>query len=220
MWHDSFICVTWLIHMCDMTHSYVWHDSFIYVWHDSFICVTWLIHIHTSKPSLEQFHRMLRVRSHGTYAWVTAHMNESWHIWLSHINASCHIWMSRTSKPSLEQFHRKLRVCRHDMSHTHPSRTHGSQSWGLPLLRIPRTSCTCVCVTWLIDVQHDTLICVTWLIDMCDTTYVYLCHGSFWCVTWLSNMRQVLKKVSYALVTPSFVAWLIGVWHDSWIYVR
>jgi len=23
----SFTCVTWLIHMCDMTHSYVWHDS-------------------------------------------------------------------------------------------------------------------------------------------------------------------------------------------------
>ena len=37
VWHDSFICVTWLIHMCDMTHSYVWHDSFI--------CVTWLIHM-------------------------------------------------------------------------------------------------------------------------------------------------------------------------------
>jgi len=28
--------VTWLIHMCDMTHSYLWHDSSI--------CVTWLIH--------------------------------------------------------------------------------------------------------------------------------------------------------------------------------
>ena len=24
--HDSFICVTWLIHTCDMTHSYVSHD--------------------------------------------------------------------------------------------------------------------------------------------------------------------------------------------------
>ena len=35
--HDSFICVTWLIHMCDMTHSYQRHDSFI--------CVTWFIHI-------------------------------------------------------------------------------------------------------------------------------------------------------------------------------
>ena len=37
VWHDAFICVTWLIHMCDMTRSYVWHDSFIYS--------TWLIHI-------------------------------------------------------------------------------------------------------------------------------------------------------------------------------
>ena len=54
---DSFICVTWLIHVCDMTHSCVWHDSFICVWvshtsfrrrcvwRDSFICVTWLIHM-------------------------------------------------------------------------------------------------------------------------------------------------------------------------------
>jgi len=45
MWHDSFICVTWLIHMCDMTHSYVWHVTHLYMWHDSFICVTWLIHM-------------------------------------------------------------------------------------------------------------------------------------------------------------------------------
>jgi len=51
------MCVTWLIHTCDMTHSCVSCDFFIrvtwlihmwdkthsYVWHDSFICVTWLI---------------------------------------------------------------------------------------------------------------------------------------------------------------------------------
>jgi len=29
-------CVTWPIHMCDMTHSYVWHDTFL--------CVPWFIH--------------------------------------------------------------------------------------------------------------------------------------------------------------------------------
>ena len=54
MWHDSFICVTWMIHKCDMTHSYAWHEWFInvtwriymcettcsHVWHVSFICVT------------------------------------------------------------------------------------------------------------------------------------------------------------------------------------
>ena len=71
VWHDSFLCVTWLIHicdtsfysyvkydsftrmtcLCDMTHWYVWHDSFIcvtclfsYLWHDTFISETWLIH--------------------------------------------------------------------------------------------------------------------------------------------------------------------------------
>ena len=39
--------VTWLIHTCNMTNSYVWHDSFIRVtWliRDSFIRVTWLMH--------------------------------------------------------------------------------------------------------------------------------------------------------------------------------
>jgi len=28
VWHDSFTCVTWLIHTCDMTHSRVWHVPF------------------------------------------------------------------------------------------------------------------------------------------------------------------------------------------------
>ena len=33
------------MHMCDMTHFYMWHDSCICVWHDIFICVTWLMHM-------------------------------------------------------------------------------------------------------------------------------------------------------------------------------
>ena len=40
VWHDSFLCVTWLIHMwlihmCSIIHSYVQQDLFM--------CVTWLI---------------------------------------------------------------------------------------------------------------------------------------------------------------------------------
>ena len=38
MRHDSFILVTWLVGICDITHSYTWHDSLI--------CVTWHIHIY------------------------------------------------------------------------------------------------------------------------------------------------------------------------------
>jgi len=28
VWQDSFKCVTWFLHVCDVTHSYEWHDSF------------------------------------------------------------------------------------------------------------------------------------------------------------------------------------------------
>jgi len=34
-WLDSFVCVKWRIHTCDVTHLYVWHGSFICViWQD------------------------------------------------------------------------------------------------------------------------------------------------------------------------------------------
>jgi len=73
MWHDSFMHVTWLLHACDMTHSYVWHDSLLqarlthkrdkshsichmtrsYMWYDSIICVTYeLYHRHDSLPNM------------------------------------------------------------------------------------------------------------------------------------------------------------------------
>ena len=55
VWHDSYIGVTWNIHMWDMMHSYVRHDAFMwfhicdmthwYVWHHSFECVACYIHM-------------------------------------------------------------------------------------------------------------------------------------------------------------------------------
>jgi len=55
VWHDSFICVAWLIHMCDTTHSRrnrthhhrdgldMWDMTHLYMGHDSFIHVIWHI---------------------------------------------------------------------------------------------------------------------------------------------------------------------------------
>ena len=91
-WHDSFICVTWIIcmcdwriQMCDMTHSSVWHvviklpvraawipsDSIhecdmthSYLWYDEFIRVTWLIH--TCDLTLSYVW-------HVPFLWVTCH---------------------------------------------------------------------------------------------------------------------------------------------------
>ena len=49
--HDSWMCVTWLMNVCDMTHECVTWLTDLYdmtgacVWHDSFMCVTWPMHI-------------------------------------------------------------------------------------------------------------------------------------------------------------------------------
>jgi len=65
VWHNWFMCVTWLIYMCDMPHPNVWLDfwtnqffllivcvtllicvydiTYSYVWHDSSICMPWLV---------------------------------------------------------------------------------------------------------------------------------------------------------------------------------
>jgi len=40
VWHDSCICMTWLIHTCKMTHSYVRLDSTRL---HSYTCVTWIM---------------------------------------------------------------------------------------------------------------------------------------------------------------------------------
>jgi len=80
MQHDSFTCATWLIRRCDMTHSYVQHDSFI--------CATWLIHIfHMNRH--DTFMRnwtTSRTVSDNGYTWIryVTHRNESCCIWACH----------------------------------------------------------------------------------------------------------------------------------------
>ena len=52
---DSFVCVTWLMRVCDMTHSFMGHDSFL--------CVTWLIHMCAVTHSCITRDSFLRVTS-------------------------------------------------------------------------------------------------------------------------------------------------------------
>jgi len=112
VWHDSFICVTWLIHMCDMTHSYVWHDSFIcvtwlihacdmtcwfecslrarlgcilYVWRESFICVTWFTHM------CDMTHSECAPESHSHSAFYVCDMNHSY-VWYDSL--ICVTWLT------------------------------------------------------------------------------------------------------------------------------
>jgi len=82
--HDSFMCVTWLIPICDMTHLYVWHDSSICERNDSFLWVPWLIHV------CDMTHSHVW---HGSFICVTSriHMCAKWLIFVGAMTHSC-VW--------------------------------------------------------------------------------------------------------------------------------
>jgi len=73
----SFICVTWLIHMCATTHSHVCHDSFI--------CVTWLIHMFYMTQSL--------VWLDPLYVTWLIHMCDMTHSYVWHDSFICVTWL-------------------------------------------------------------------------------------------------------------------------------
>jgi len=129
--HDSFICVTWLVHiydmaclvhMCDITHGCAWHDIWQGWWkwthmHESWHTDEWVmphmwmiqgIHMNQSWHTYEE--------SHGT------HVQESWHI---HAWVMAHIWKSYGTYTN-KSWHTYARVMAHIcMSHG----THMHESW-------------------------------------------------------------------------------------------
>jgi len=157
VWHASYICVTWLIHMCDLTHSYVWPDSFI--------CVTCLMYL-----------MML----------LLAHFD------VLH------------DEDKLLCFKRLIRLC--DITHTfmwHDSYSYTCTWWRCcwPILTccMMKTSC----LAW-----RDSYVCVTWLIQMCDVTHTYVWHASYKCVTWLIHMCDMPYVPDDAAVGPFWrAAW-------------
>ena len=168
VWHDSFICVTWLTDMFDMTHSYVWHDAFIcvtwltdmfdmthsYVWHDSFICVTWL----TDMFDTAHWHDCLTC-AYATF--TSGHDSIKHETWLTFVSVRlgsclCVSWF--------------LHTC----TVTHPCRWHD--------LCIPVTYHTC----HISHVSH--MIGVKWIILLRDTTHSYVRRDVFTRVTWLMSI--------------------------------
>jgi len=113
VWHDSFVrstCLTWLIHMCDMTNSYLKRTSFTcvtwlihacdmthsYAWQDLFTCWKWLIPIGRMPDSYARY-----LWNHSIYLIGRLHPSplpdplicvsrDSIHVWLFHLTGWLH----------------------------------------------------------------------------------------------------------------------------------
>jgi len=210
VWHDSFICVTWRIRMCDMTDSHVWHDSSIYVtwlihmcdmthsheWRGSFICVTWSIHIYDT--------------THDSFMWVTWRI----HTRLYDTTQDSFIRMNALSCHS----HEWVMCCVvQDMTH--------SYVWHDPFICVTSHEwqaffMSCV---WYVD----SFMCDTWLLvymnkrmsESCHVCSTHSCanHDSFMCDTWLIHvwtMTHGTWLMVYMNTRP-----VQHMWHDSLIWV-
>ena len=232
----SFICVTWLIHMCDMT-LYMCDMTHSYVWHDAFICVTWLIHMCDMTHS---------------YLWNDVFICVTWlficaTVQISSLNVSGVTTTSRStpttptpaprSPPTASGY-----VC--PVTWRLFIHLFTCVTWPILIRDYPtRPSLTSDCL-WLClpgDLTFfRSFICVRCLILICNMTQSYMWHGSFICVTTSAPLSPPTASGYVCPVTwPIFILPYVCrnsflfvkslnhtcdmthsyVWHDSFIWV-
>jgi len=211
VWHDSLICVTWLVHMCGTNHvttsrcvtrcrTHVTHQRVMShistrhvtpiirrVWHDSLICVVWI-----TSQRWDAWH--------DTFICVS-HRCVTWHVYMWAMRDTTHLYARGWRIYICGMNHLKTLLC----VTRHLYMRGGGGSGRITILRESFT-----CVTWRIHMRgmthlyvwhdsfalwHDLFICVAWLmhivarlIHMCGMTHSYVWHDSFICVAWLIHI--------------------------------
>jgi len=184
--HDWFMCVAWLIHVCDMAHSCVWRDSII--------CVTWLIHAWLIYVVTWLIHLIYMTRSH---AWPAPficvaslfHTHDTTHACVRHTSVIYGTWLNATYGHGVAHSCVMWLIYICNVPHSHIWHSYVWHDSFICVTCLIQYSFTCV--TWLIHIRnrthffvwHNSFTCVTWLIRSCDITHLLVRPNSFLCVT-------------------------------------
>ena len=245
VWHDSFVCETWLVHAqdlrvtsCTTKHAIacVTHDSFMRVtwllrvcdmapsceWHDSFVCVTWLLHVwHDDNLYTVACERHSRCAFH-TYTWDTSHTRQSHVMRMQADQTRAFVCVWRDSFMCVTWL---IHVC--DVTH--------SCVWRDSFMCVTYLSCRCVmCLIHLRDMPHShvwraTFICVC----RCATckcvkcrklaTFIWVtCHFHTWTchMPYLAyRIRACIIYVCIYIYTYTYIYICIHIYIYAYIYI-
>jgi len=201
LWHDSFVRMTWLIHMCDMTYSYVWRDFFmsvtwlmrmfagtdLHVWYDSLICVAW-----------------------RDYVWDRrTHDMTNWYVWRDWF--ICVTWLTDMVYVNRSYAGRHPFICVTGLIHlcvvcdvTHPCVWRDSFTCVIQLIRMCTVTSAYAC--------H-----FQWFIDMCDTTHSHAWYDLLMCVWQDSFIYVTWRNYVWDGRTHDMTHWYV--WGDEFISV-
>ena len=145
VWHDSFVSVRGLIHVCERDMTYATDDLVLQPPHNSFMCMTWLVYYN---------YFLDMTRSSLSFVWHDLFMCVTWLIRVCamthsnyHMTHSC-VW--RTPFSDMSYSYDMTHVCVHHKSY---SRHHGT----------PTTPWCHGCDMTHSYVWHDSFMCVTWV---------------------------------------------------------
>jgi len=175
VWHDSFICVTWLIHACDMTHSYVCHDSsYVFVWHAGGMShINDYTYVYIKKKCIYVY----------IYIYIYIHTNMT-REWVHTYEFICVTWLIQMCDMTHSCVWRDAFVCVSWLIHV----------WLCDMQGVCHALVSHTKLLPYSHVCHDSFICVPWLIHICDMTHSYVWHDSFMCVPWLIRNKCDMQR--------------------------